>query len=65
MVTSIGAPLEGVFQATARGGEIAFPHVEQCTHAYQSAQDAFVAKFQRQMLGFVQPRRRQNEISCE
>jgi hypothetical protein len=53
MVTSVGTPLEGIFQAAARGGEIAFPHIEQCTHAYQSAQDTLIAEFQRQALGFV------------
>jgi hypothetical protein len=65
MVTSVDAPLEGVFQATAGDGEIACLQITQNTQASQAAQDALVAEFQCQTLGFVQLRPHEGEISCE
>src|SRR6266511_44445 len=55
-VTSLAGLLEGVIQATARGGEIACAQIERQAAKGQAAKDAVVAEFYGHTLGFVKPR---------
>jgi hypothetical protein len=57
MVTPVDGLPEGVFQAKARGGEIACLHIAKHADTCQAAQDALVAEFLCQALGFIQPGR--------
>src|SRR5262245_21611379 len=55
-VTPVPVLLEGVFQATARGGKIAFTQIKQHAGSSHAAQEAIVAEFPCQALGFIKPR---------